>query len=382
MSLLPDSGALIVGGGIAGLSAAVALRQAGIEAVVCEQASALREVGAGIGLWPNATRVLQRLGVLEAVEARAGRVEAVEIQSPRGRTLYRFQVDHRDVPGLCAHRAELLVALRSALPAAAVRLGQRLEAFHDDGSTVVARFAGGDVASAPLLVAADGMRSGVREALIGDGAPRYSGMTVWRAIGPMPADHAPGMAVEMWGDRLRFGRFDIGQGRAYWYAVRSRPPGEAPGDPVEQKASLLEAFGGWHGSVRASIEATPAEAVLRHDVFDRRPRRGWARGRVVLVGDAAHPMAPDLGQGGSMGLEDALVLADGLSAGGDVAEALRAFERARFARTAWITRQSRFAGRLGQAGGWMPGEPATAMSRATPSAAFGALFSWPFRTAG
>ncbi len=366
--------AVVAGGGIAGLAAAIALRAVGVEAVAHEQAAALREAGAGIGLWPNATRALARLGVLDAVAATSGRATSITIRDTRGR-----QLAHVPISGvaLCAHRGELLAALRDALPDAAVRTSARVDGFTDLGDRVRVDV-GGAAIETPLLVGADGLRSRVRAGLIGSAPPRFSGMTVWRALGPAVRGTPPGATVETWGDGVRFGRFDAGPGRTYWYAIQTRREGEPASDADAQKAALLHLFDGWHAPICDAIAATPAAAILCHDVYDRAPVRRTHDGRVVLIGDAAHAATPDLGQSGAMALEDGVALAACLERAASVPDALDAFARLRRRRTAIITRQSRFAARVGQASG-AAGHVRNAAMRASPSAAFGALFGWAFR---
>lgn len=372
--------AIVVGGGIAGLSATLALRQSGIEAVAYERASALREVGAGITLWPNATDVLRHLGVLSTVEANAGRIDTVSVRDSNGQTLLRFRIRGHDAPALCAHRAELLDALRAALPAKAVRLGKALENIHEHSSRVRAQFADGTEVATPLVVGADGIRSTVRALLLHDGSPRYAGRSVWRAVAPTPSSFEPSSSVETWGDGIRFGLIDAGADRVYWYAVQKRLPGEVRDQPAKAKAALLAALRGWPASVLSAVESTPAEAILRDDVYDRPPSRPWHRGRVVMIGDAVHPMTPDLGQGGCMAVEDAAALARTLSGNQELERALEAFVGGRYARTAWVTRQSRLAGRIGQAGG-AAAQIRNFAARFYPSPVFRSLFTWPFRYA-
>ena len=364
--------ALVIGGGIGGLAAAIALRAAGIEATVCERSHRFREVGAGIVLWPNATRALERLGLLDAVRAAAEPVLAVEIRRPDGRPLTRVDAAGYPTPSLCVHRAELIDALRGALPAEAVVLDCAWTGLVDHGDRVTAHFADGSERSADVLVVADGLRSAVRADRVGAVAPAFCRQTVVRGVAPEGT--RPAEAFEAWGDRLRFGRFGLGRDRTYWYAVEAadRPP-ETP--PVDG-AALRDRFRSWHASIRALVEATPSETLTRYGVFDRPPARGWARGRTVLVGDAAHPMTPDLGQGGAMALEDAVALAAALAGGTREGEALRRFERMRTPRTARLARQSRLAGRLGQAGGAARlRDVAVALA---PDAAFARAFAWAF----
>lgn len=365
--------ALVVGGGIGGLAAAVALRRVGIDATVCERAPGLREVGAGIALWPNATRALDRLGVLASVRETAGPVSTVTIRTQGGRALTRFSGAGRATPSLCVHRADLLGALRAALPDQALVLDCAYTGHTDHGGGVTVRFSDGSERSAEVLVGADGLRSAVRASHRGAHVPSFRRQAIVRGIAPRlgrPAD-----AFEAWGDGLRFGVFDMGRDRTYWYAVESAET--PPETPAVDRAALLDRFHSWHAPIPALIEATPELALTRYGVFDRPPARGWARGRTVLVGDAAHPMTPDLGQGGAMALEDAVALAEALREGLDVHSALRRFERARYPRTARLARLSRLAGQIGQARG-RAAHARDAGFGIAPEAAFAHGFTWPF----
>ncbi len=364
--------ALVVGGGIAGLATTSALRQVGVDAVAVERAPVLGEVGAGIALWPNGTQALERLGVLPAVAAASGRVARVEIRTPGGRVLFHLDPSGYPTPALCIARPALIDAL--APPAEALRLGTALVGFDTDEAGIHARFADGTEASADLLIGADGGRSGVREALFSDGPPRYRGQTVVRGLAPRVGP--PGQAFETWGDGLRVGVFDVGGGQAYWYVVETRHDASwsAEVDLDEVRARVA----GWHVPIGETLAAAPA--AVRHGVFDRPALRTWHRGRAVVVGDAAHPMTPDLGQGGAVALEDAVALAQCLASGLALHEALGAFEQQRRRRAARVAWQSRWSGRLGQAGG-LAGRVRNGVSRAVPSAVFARGFTWAFGAA-
>jgi 2-polyprenyl-6-methoxyphenol hydroxylase-like FAD-dependent oxidoreductase len=195
-----------------------------------------------------------------------------------------------------------------------------------------------------VLIGADGLRSSVRAGLWGDRAPRYAGYTSWRGVAEYHHAELPlGTGVESWGHGARFGMTHIGGGRIYWFATRNTSVGGADSGSGA-KADLLDCFGSWHAPIGALIEATDAWSIIRTDIFDRPPRRRWGRGRVTLLGDAAHPMTPNLGQGACLALEDAVVLADAVERHGAVAAALRAYEARRWMRAAAVTLQSRFVG--------------------------------------
>jgi 2-polyprenyl-6-methoxyphenol hydroxylase-like FAD-dependent oxidoreductase len=338
---------LIVGAGIGGLSAAIALRRAGFDAVVFERAPELGEVGAAISLWPNATRMLKKWGILDDVVRRGHVVTEAAMRSADGRRLHRMKFAERDAPCLLIHRADLHAALAAALPPWAVQPGAPFVRYADAGGEVGAHFGGFGGVEGRALVGADGLRSAVRAQVLGDGPPVYRGYPVWRGVARL----APGEPVpefcETLGAGLRFGTAPVDGGRVGWWATANEPEGTEDGKEG-RKPKLLRLFGDWHAPIPRLIDGTPEGEMLKNDAYDRPPVRGWGRGLVTLLGDAAHPTTPNFGQGGCMAIEDAAVLACSLVAAPDVASGLRAFEAARYGRTTFVTRQSLRYGRVGQ----------------------------------
>jgi 2-polyprenyl-6-methoxyphenol hydroxylase-like FAD-dependent oxidoreductase len=341
-----DAPAIVVGGGIGGLSATIALRRAGIQAEVYERAPELREVGAGISLWPNATRQLRRWGLLDDVLRRGFRFSAGEMRDARGTVLTRMHLPSADAPSVLIHRADLHAVLADALPPWAVRTGAEFAGLRASADGVEADFGEAGTVEGPFLVGADGLWSAVRQGVLGDGAPVYRGYPVWRGVAPAGAAEWTSL-TETLGRGLRFGTVPIGGARVAWWATANEAE-DADDAPEGRKAKLLRLFGDWHRPIPLLIEATPEDEILKNGTYDRPPVRRWGRGRVTLLGDAAHPTTPNLGQGGCMAIEDAAVLARCLTETDDVPAALRAFEARRFRRTAWITRESLRYGRVAQ----------------------------------
>ncbi len=299
-------------------------------------------------LWPNATRVLRDLGVLEQVASRSGPNKNFLVRSERGRILMNIPLGRFDVPALCTRRSDLLSALLAALPAERVRLGHELSGFEQNESSVGLRFANGAAAEHDVLIGADGIRSRVRAELFGASDPIYRGYIVWRGIARYDGDAMPdGTNSETWGAGKRFGILNTGQGRYTWYAAVNVPR-DHPDDAGGRKQELLRMFEGWHEPVAECIASTPEEAILKNPAFDLAPLARWGKERVTLLGDAAHPCTPNLGQGGCMALEDALVLAKSLAGSGTVDEGLRPYESARLRRTSHVQKRSRLMGRIGQ----------------------------------
>lgn len=341
---------IIIGGGIGGLSTALALSRAGFEPEVFEQAPALLEVGAAIAVWPNAMRVLQRLGVGDQVLEKAGLINQARWLSSHGRVLGKVRFPETDAPAIALHRADLQQILLHALPARSVHLGKRFEAYRQQGPDVLAVFDDGDSFRCDLLIGADGLHSRARAQMLGDGPPFFRGYTVWRGVSPFTSKTLlPLTAMEIYGRGKRFGIGPVGLGRTGWWATANEPEhGAEP--PAERQRKLLALCEGWCEPVVELIAATPSESILRNAAFDRPPVKRWRDGNVILLGDAAHPTTPNLGQGGCMALEDAVLLSRCLLKYREPGQASMTFQALRYARTAAITRYSLRYGAIGQWG--------------------------------
>jgi 2-polyprenyl-6-methoxyphenol hydroxylase-like FAD-dependent oxidoreductase len=338
----------IVGGGIGGIAAAVALRQAGVEAVVYEKAAQLCEVGAGMMLWPNATRVLREMGLLESVLARSGPNTHFLVRASCGKILMNIALGQFDVPAVCTRRTDLLTVLLAALPPECVRLGCELQDLEQSEGKVRLYFKGGLVKEHDAVIGADGIRSRVRSKLFGASDPIYRGYTVWRGLAQYDGDAVPaGCNSETWGAGKRFGILNTGHRRFTWYATSNVPPHHLDA-ACGRKRELQQMFDGWHEPIADFIDATDESGILKNRACDFAPLRQWGRGMVTLLGDAAHSCTPNLGQGGCMALEDALVLAKCVNREPCLRTALREYESLRYQRTRRIQKRSRLIGRIGQ----------------------------------
>ncbi|MFC7878926.1 FAD-dependent monooxygenase [Isoptericola sp. NPDC057391] len=352
--------AVVVGGGIGGLASAVALAEAGWGTTVLERAGELGEVGAGVALTPNAVAALGGLGFDDDAVAGLGpRTWATGTWDWHGRPILRLPGD----PGLRAatalrgvHRARLHGALLDRARALGVEVvtdarvttvaggapdGERAVVHHTDGAeTAQAR-------DADLVVGADGVRSAVRAALFPARRPVYSGYSSWRAVVP-GLSAGPGL-LQYWGPHAEFGTMPVSGGATYWYGYVRMPEGTRLDDEL---GAADDRFRGWAEEVRRVISATPSEAVVRHDVLHLPgglPR--YARGRVVMVGDAAHATLPTMGQGAATALEDGVcvgrIVAAGVAAGQPLGAALAAYDAARRPRCRALARASVSSGRFG-----------------------------------
>lgn len=344
---------IIIGGGIGGLCTAIALRRVGVEVRVYERAPEPREVGAGIGLAANAIRALRAIGAEDAVRAVCEPWRRAEMKTARGTTLARVDMSALESRlgawSGAAHRAELLESLLTLLPPEVVRFDHELVEIRETGLLVQAEFANGALAQGDLLIGADGIRSRVRSFLMGSQPVRFAGYTAWRGVCDVPGDQVPpGYIAELWGAGARFGIVRLPRQRVYWWAALNSAPQDGQPDQ-DDRDLLLRAFATFTGPPLALLEATPPRHIIRSDVIDRPPHPQWCSGRVGLLGDAAHPTTPNLGQGACMAIEDAVSLAKCvLEHAGDPGAALRAFRDARYERTAAITRDSWLLGAVGQ----------------------------------
>ena len=336
-----DVEVLVVGGGIGGLAAALALHRTGFRVRVVERAPELREVGAGLGLWANAVRALDHLGLGGEIRRMGIPFRRIEGCSSSGRLLTRLDADRLlDDPRAASyivHRADLQGILQRALPAELMQSGAECTGVEQTPASAVARFRGLPSMEAAIVVGADGFHSAVRRALWGETPVRYSGQTCYRGVARLTPDE-PHTLREIQGAGQRGSVCTLSEGRVYWWAAVNAPHGEAD-DPGRRRDELLRRFAGWPFQLPQAIAASEGE-ILRNDLVDRPPLKRWSRGRVTLLGDAAHPMLPNLGQGACTAIEDGLVLARSLAAHGPTPLALRAYEGERIRRTTAISTQS------------------------------------------
>jgi 2-polyprenyl-6-methoxyphenol hydroxylase-like FAD-dependent oxidoreductase len=341
----------IIGAGIGGLSAAVALRQAGFAVDVYEQAPELTEVGGGINLGPNAVRVLQRLGLGAALDHDGVRpLFTHQRRWQDGRTLQRAPLNPRceqlyGAPHLTIHRRDLLAAIACGFPADHVHLGHRLAGFDDRGGSVDAWFDNDARRSVDVLVGADGIHSAVRAHLFRDEPPLFAGCVAYRGL--VPVDRIADLDLELgsqsWvGPGGHFVHYFVSRGRLLNFVGWTEHDTWNREDWTDRATvdRALVAFGGWHQQVRRIIAA--AETCFIWALFDRDPLPRWSVGRATLLGDACHPMYPFMGQGAAQAIEDGAALAACLlAAGRDVAGALRRYEQIRLPRVSRLQSMSR-----------------------------------------
>ncbi|GIW07929.1 MAG: monooxygenase [Dehalococcoidia bacterium] len=351
---------LIVGAGLGGLTAALALLRRGIPVVVAEQTPELGDVGAGITMWPNATVVLEALGLREALE-RNGDVPAdMGVRHFRtGDVLRRTVVgstlrERYGAPQYFMHRADLhrvLVDAVRALAPNAILLGHALIGIDQDASGVTAIFANGVRVRGRALVGCDGIHSVTRATLVGADQPRWTGVVAYRSLVPierLPQDILTPTSCIWPGPGRYFVRYPVRGGTLMNYVAFAVAPDAWSEESWRTRSTVAEVkaqFSGWEPRVQAVIDATLPDACFKWALHDRDPLDRWSVGRVTLLGDAAHPMLPFMGQGAAMAIEDAIVLARCLEAMSTVPAALERYESLRKERTRWAQLESRENGR-------------------------------------
>ncbi len=341
---------LIIGGGIGGLTAAVALRQRGIDAAVYEAAPELRPVGKGIWVPTNAMTVFQRLGLADEISRAGWTLEQIQIRDIADGVLQ--DVDLRCVAAqyghstVSIHRAALVQILAAALPAGILHLDKRCVGLDQNEREMIVRFADGTTARADVLFGADGIRSAIREKLIPGIPLRYSGQTCYRGIADceLPPDIAR-TCWEIWGGAIRIGFSAVGPRQLYWFAPQLAPA-DSPVPEAPLADWLADQYAGFPSPVPEMLRSTPSAEIIRTDLYDFAPLRRWSQGRVVLLGDAAHAMTPNLGQGGAQAVEDAYVLAEQLARCPQPQAACLAYEKVRLHKVRWIVNMAWKHGRM------------------------------------
>jgi 2-polyprenyl-6-methoxyphenol hydroxylase-like FAD-dependent oxidoreductase len=361
--------AVIVGGGIGGLAVAAGLYRHGWDVRVLERAAEFTEVGAGISLWPNAFRALAAIGVDGVGRERIG--VAGGIRDWRGRWIVRMGDSARHAgEAVVAHRADLLAALLERVPQECRRSCVAVRGVRHDGQRAVVSYDGGEV-TADLVVGADGVRSAVRGSLWPAVEPVYAGHTAWRLVMPRPAGLTTRSWAETWGPGGVFGLFPMPGERIYCYGTATVPPGGQGG-----LAELRERFRDWCDPIPAVLAAASPEHVLRNDIHYLPKLATYVDGPVALLGDAAHAMTPNLGQGGCQALEDAATLS--VLADGDLAAGLRRYDELRRPRTQALWKRSLQSGTLSHLVPAPARVARNAVLRALPRSVFLASLARPF----
>jgi 2-polyprenyl-6-methoxyphenol hydroxylase-like FAD-dependent oxidoreductase len=346
--------AIVVGGGIGGLAAAGALTHDGWRVTLFEQAPEFGPVGVGVGLAPNAVRAMDRLGLGGQLRTRA-MVSGLGIRTASGRWLTELPAERLlerfGAPMFALHRADLHRMLMDALDGATLRTGHRAVSLTRDGSVSLDGPDGPVTATADLVVAADGVHSRLRSTIYGrhPGA-RYAGYVCWRGV--VPAETAQRLPIgptltETWGRGKRFGVAPLGDGQVYWFACAAGPEGSFREDGLDDVSTR---FRSWHEPIPQLLTATDPATLIRSDIYYIHSRLpSFVHSRVALLGDAAHAVTPDIGQGACLAIEDATVLATTMRREEDIAGALHAYDRARRPRTERMARVSGVAAHVLQA---------------------------------
>lgn len=335
----------VAGAGIAGLATAAALQRRGQDVTVVEERTDTSS-GAGISIWPNALAALDEIGLGDAVRDRGGQVTAGALRWRDGAWLRRPSTERMVTslgePLVVVRRTALTEILAGALHPGTVRYGVALRDLTTTDSGVRITLSDSTTRETAAVIGADGVGSVVARHLNGRLTHRYAGYTAWRGVAACRLE--PTLAGQTLGAGREVGHVPLGGDHTYWFATERTSPGQT--SPDGELAYLRRRFASWADPIPGLLAATDPADVMRNDLYDRDQARRWSRGPVVLVGDAAHPMRPHLGQGGCQGLEDAAILAGFVAGGTDLPEAFTRFATFRRRRVQMLVRKSAMIGRI------------------------------------
>ncbi len=343
--------AIIVGGGIGGLATAIALDKIGFDYIVLEQSPQISEVGASILIWNNGTHCLNELGVEDKFWEKAISIDEVSVQNHQGKILTKLNFSNSQeqfkISASTIHRADLINILLQPIPSEKIFLNSKIQSFLEDSKGVTVKLNSNKELRGDLLIGADGIHSIIRKGLMDNRTLRYAGYTCWRGLLTIDHESLPDTrtAVLGMGPKSMYGSSWLKNKQFYWFATALSQPN--PSKELKLN-SLKKAFSIWPQSIREIINQTPVSSIIRNDIYDLPPIKNWGKGFCTLLGDAAHATTPNLAQGGCMALEDAVELAHSLFKYSNKQQALRAFERKRYSRTANIVRDSKFFGEMSQ----------------------------------
>lgn len=341
---------VIVGAGIGGLAAGIALKELGLEVAVFEKRRQSEQTGAALTLWPNAAWALERLGVLEEALQDGNIIQETTLQTYSGKTLSCMNQLSRKYgyPTFSILRKDLHTVLQQKLGDSSVHYGKACTQLVETRDGIVAHLEDGSEVTGDLFLGADGLHSTIRSYVLGRDVLRNSGYIVWRGVCTFPQEEGEkGRMFEWWGKGTRFGFIPLKANQVYWFATQNATSVSTQGQPTLIDY-LLSVFEKYPALVRNTIKSTRLEDILQNHCWDRKPVNTWKKGPVLLLGDAAHPMTPNLGQGACLALEDSVCLATILQEEANLERALSLFESRRIPRAKSIVQQSWRYGKIAQ----------------------------------
>jgi 2-polyprenyl-6-methoxyphenol hydroxylase-like FAD-dependent oxidoreductase len=349
----------IIGGGIGGLTTAIALQQKGFSVKIYEAAPAIREVGAALWVAANAINIFEKLGIADAIKKAGNQLETSMLGDHLGKPMTK--VDFKKIISsygngtTTIHRAKLQAILMSRVEKGSIEIGKRLKKIENTEGPIKVYFEDGTTSESDILIGSDGIHSVVRERLFGNIPLRYSNQTCWRGIAKMRLNDIKN-AAELWGTKggLRSSYVQINDEEVYWYITKKEKEGSKI-QPSEVKNYLLDLVSEFQSEIKKVIQSTDNQAIIQGDLSDLTPLKSWHKGNIVLVGDAAHASTPNLGQGACQAIEDAYVLADCLAGtplkAGSVSEVFLRYEKLRMGKANFVVKTSMQIASLNNIGG-------------------------------
>jgi 2-polyprenyl-6-methoxyphenol hydroxylase-like FAD-dependent oxidoreductase len=340
----------IIGGGIAGLTAAIALNKIGIYPEIFESAPAIRGIGAGLVLAANAIKGFQRLEIADEVIQLGRLLSSFTLYDEKGKEI--IKTNSKEISkkygadNFTISRATLHKLLLSKLDPARIHPGKQVYSLEKRANAILLKFNDNTSHETDFVVAADGIHSAVRKKLLPEALTRYAGYTCWRAI-IEDANLNLAETSETWGTKGRFGIVPLTGNKIYWFACINAPENDRKMKEMKTR-DLANIFKDYHKPIPEILSSTKDENVIWNDIIDLKPTNNFAFGNIILIGDAAHATTPNLGQGACQAIEDAVVLADELHRNSDYVNAFKKFEQRRIKRTRFIVNRSWSIGKMAQ----------------------------------